>query len=328
MVVLSLMSPGYRLLSQDQLCTYCQSFLFSTTDQHVLLLEDTLYFCSELSRTMHLSMTISQYPNYARPKLLTGSRAMFVAEMRRLLTGSTFKSPRWFSQDSPTCTVCELLTGINMQEELSSQGQRGTRNFSQYQHARGHYTHQELNMQEELLTGSTCKRNFSQDQHATRNFSQYQHAPGTSHRNNMQEELLTESTCKRTFWSAYGCFSFACQNLSSGSKCQYHLYSYRINLFKRNFHHRINMFSYELFILFTFKLWIVSRGKTQDMQKRHYTHHPLNFHFCHLFLTIIIKFHPALSLFLVSTTVNCFLTFNTFTSAIGPYFPSIVQQPL
>ena len=62
-------------------------------------------------------------------------------------------------------------------------------------------------MHEELLKGSTCKRNFSQDQHA----------PGTSHSINMQEELLTgstskeelltESTCKRTFWSAYGCFS-------------------------------------------------------------------------------------------------------------------------
>ena len=50
-------------------------------------------------------------------------------------------------------------------------------------------------------------------------------------------------------------------------------------------------------------------------------------HFCHLFLTRIIKFHPALSLFLVSTTVNCFLTFNTFTTNIGPYFPSIVQEP-
>ena len=38
-------------------------------------------------------------------------------------------------------------------------------------------------MHEELLTGSTCKRNFSQDQHAR----------GTSHRINMHEELLTET---------------------------------------------------------------------------------------------------------------------------------------
>ena len=46
-----------------------------------------------------------------------------------------------------------------------------------------------LNMQEELLTGSTCKRDFLQDQNAR----------GTSHRINMQEERLTESTCKRNF---------------------------------------------------------------------------------------------------------------------------------
>ena len=44
-------------------------------------------------------------------------------------------------------------------------------------------------MHEELLKGSTCKRNFSQDQLAR----------GTSHRINMQEELLTGSTCKRSF---------------------------------------------------------------------------------------------------------------------------------
>ena len=44
-------------------------------------------------------------------------------------------------------------------------------------------------MQEELLTGSTCMRNFSQDKHAR----------GTSHRINMQEELLTGSTWKMNF---------------------------------------------------------------------------------------------------------------------------------
>ena len=52
-------------------------------------------------------------------------------------------------------------------------------------------------MEDELFTGSTCKRNFSEDQHAR----------GTSRMLNMQEELHTESTCKRTFWSAYGWFS-------------------------------------------------------------------------------------------------------------------------
>ena len=62
-------------------------------------------------------------------------------------------------------------------------------------------------MHEELLKGSTCKRNLLTRSTCTRNFSQYQHARGTSHRINMHEELLTESTYKRTFWSAYGCFS-------------------------------------------------------------------------------------------------------------------------
>ena len=73
-------------------------------------------------------------------------------------------------------------------------------------------------MQEELLTGSTCKRNFSQDQHTrgtshrinmhqdlftistcNRNFSQDQNARGTPFRINMHEELFTEWTCTRNF---------------------------------------------------------------------------------------------------------------------------------
>ena len=92
-----------------------------------------------------------------------------------------------------------------MQEELLT-GSTCKRNFSLLgstcmrnfsQDGHARGTSQRINMQEELLTGSKCKRNFSQDQHAR----------GTSHRINMQEELLTESTCKRTFWSAYGCFS-------------------------------------------------------------------------------------------------------------------------
>ena len=128
-----------------------------------------------------------------------------------------------------------------------------------------------------------------------RNFSQDQYARGTFHRINMQEELFTGSTCTRNF-----------------SQDQHALRT----------SHRINM-QEELILGST-----CMRIENSRQQKRHHTHHPLNFHFCHLFLTIIIKFHPALSLFLVSPTVNRFLTFNTFTSAIGPYFPSIVQQPL
>ena len=99
-----------------------------------------------------------------------------------------------------------------MHEELLT-GSTCKRNFSQDQHQElftvstcNRNFSQELLLHTELLKGSTCKRNFSQDQ-CTRNFSQYQHARGTSHRINMQEELLTESTCKKTFWSAYGCFS-------------------------------------------------------------------------------------------------------------------------
>ena len=86
------------------------------------------------------------------------------------------------------------LFRINMQEELLT-GSTGKRDFSQDLYARG--TFHRINMHEELLPGSTCKRNFSPDQHA----------PGTSHEINMHQELLTESTCKRTFWSANGCFS-------------------------------------------------------------------------------------------------------------------------
>ena len=88
------------------------------------------------------------------------------------------------------------------------------RNFSQDQHALGTShrinmqwgTSHRMNMHEKLFTGSTYKSNFSLDQHAR----------GTSHRINMQEELLIGSTykrnffigstCKRNFWSAYGCF--------------------------------------------------------------------------------------------------------------------------
>ena len=65
------------------------------------------------------------------------------------------------------------------------------RNFSQNEHARGTFqriihargTSHRINMHQELLTVSTCKRNFSQDQHAR----------GTSYRINMQEDLLTRS---------------------------------------------------------------------------------------------------------------------------------------
>ena len=76
------------------------------------------------------------------------------------------------------------LFRINMQEELLT-GSTGKRNFSQDQYARG--TFHRINMHEELLPGSTSKRNFSPDQHAW----------GTSHRINMHQELLTGSTCKR-----------------------------------------------------------------------------------------------------------------------------------
>ena len=74
------------------------------------------------------------------------------------------------------------LYRINMQEELLT-GSTCKRNFSQDQHARG--TFHRINMHEELLKGSTCKRN--------------QHARGTSHRINMHQELLTGSTCTRNF---------------------------------------------------------------------------------------------------------------------------------
>ena len=73
---------------------------------------------------------------------------------------------------------------------------------------------------------------------------------------------------------------------------------------------------------------IISPRENSRQQKRHYNHHPLNFHFCHLFSYYHHKIYSALSLFLVSTTVNCFLTFNTFTSAIGFYFPKTVQRPV
>ena len=48
-------------------------------------------------------------------------------------------------------------------------------------------------MHEELLTASTCKRNFSQDQHA-RDVSNDHYARGTFHSINMLEELVIEST--------------------------------------------------------------------------------------------------------------------------------------
>ena len=184
-------------------------------------------------------------------------------------------------------------------------------------------------MQEELLTGSTC----------TRNFSQYQHAGGTSHRINMQEELLTESTCKKTFWSAYGCFSLDvklyrllsispilllsifpfwhyCQLLSYYSI----LFTSVVNCLEPWIYAWLSLFqtSHDL----RFKdlgrcLWLnmgrqqtthsCPRDGSEDsptdslcsqgipviswssprensrQQKRHYTHHPLNIHFCHLF---------------------------------------------
>ena len=50
-------------------------------------------------------------------------------------------------------------------------------------------------MQEELLIESSSKRNYSKDQHAR----------GTSHRNNMEEDLLTESTCKRLVFTESTC---------------------------------------------------------------------------------------------------------------------------
>ena len=85
---------------------------------------------------------------------------------------------------------------INMQEELLT-GSTCMRNFSQDQHAWG--TPFRINMHEELFTGWTCTRNFSKDQHARGTSHRDQNARGTSHRINMQEELLTGSTCKRNF---------------------------------------------------------------------------------------------------------------------------------
>ena len=75
---------------------------------------------------------------------------------------------------------------INMEEELLT-GSTCKRNFSQDQHARG--TSHRINIHQELFTVSTCNRNFSQDQNAR----------GTPFRINMHEELFTEWTCTRNF---------------------------------------------------------------------------------------------------------------------------------
>ena len=145
-----------------------------------------------------------------------------------------------------------------MQEELLT-GSTCMRNFSQDGHAWG--TSQRINMQEELLTGSKCKRNFSQDQHAR----------GTSHRINMQEELLTESTWKRTFWSAYGCFSLDVK--------LYHLLSISPILLLSicSFFHYCQLFSYYS-ILFTSVVncleswiyaWLSLFQTTHDLRFKH-----------------------------------------------------------
>ena len=217
-------------------------------------------------------------------------------------------------------------------------------------------------MQEELLTGSTCMRNFSLNEHARgtsapgtsheinmhENFSQDQHARGTSHRINMQEELLTESTCKRTFWSAYGCFSLDVKLycllsispillLSIFPFCHYcQLFSYYSILFT-SVVNCLEPWIYAWLSLFQtmhdlrFKdlgrcLWlkwgdskqhihvprwfwrlsnrqfvlsrdtsdiIISPRENSRQQKRHYTHHPLNMQEEFFTGSKSIKSHPA-----------------------------------
>ena len=160
------------------------TFLTIIMQEELLILLSPFHYRSTVSYFQHLHFRHRPLFSFHCPTTFTGStcKRNFSQDQRarRLLTGSICK--RNFSQDQHAWGTSPW---INMQEELFT-GSTCIRNFSQDQHAPG--TSHRINMQ----PGTSF-----QDQHASRNFSQDQHASGTSHRINMHQELLTGSTCKR-----------------------------------------------------------------------------------------------------------------------------------